>query len=153
MDRARDGSRNGGAVGSRVDGGSAGKAGTAKRSRPAKAGLWSRAAKWVNLAWLVSFLLYVASGYALFRAGLLTPETSPADPPILLWPTMTLTAVLILAQLAVNAFDALVRLWDEEVGVISIGLVLLGPCTGGTSSFLYWLFVGRRSFDDRPAEG
>lgn len=141
MDRARERAKGerGEAIGSRA-------AGPAQ-----KAGLWHRVARWVNLAWLASFVLYVASAVGLAKAGLLTLEHVATEPPMLLWPTLTATSLLMLAQLCVNGFDALVRLWDKEVGVPSIGLIVLGPCTGGATSFVDWLFVGRRALDDGRA--
>jgi hypothetical protein len=107
----------------------------------AKRGLWERLAKGVNVAWAVSFTLYLVSGLILIELGLLKLG---ADPPMLLYPTLTTTAVLVLLQLGINGFDALVRLWDKEVGGPSIALILLGPCTGGITSFVYWALVGRR---------
>lgn len=110
---------------------------------PPRAGALERATKWVNLAWAVSFLLYFASVLVLSSLGLLTLSLW-SEPPLLLLPTLYATGFAVLAQLAMNGLDVLVRWWAGEVRGGSIACVLAGPLTVGISSFCYWVIVGRR---------
>lgn len=103
--------------------------------------------RWVNRAWLASFLLCMIAGFL----GAWLDVPAQQEMPLYVMVTMLLCAVICLPLVAVNTYDAFVRrARDPSTGTLPIAVAALGLCSGGLSSFAYYLRWGWQPLPDAP---
>ncbi len=105
---------------------------------------YETAKAWINRAWLASFLLcMLALPVAAVVDGVTGAVRDPPGPPMFAMAFVFLCALVTFPMFLVNFYDAAVRTSrDARAGPLPVIVAGLGLCSGGFSSFGYYLRWG-----------